>query len=79
LAAHAAIAMKASRNSINLRAALVNRDVIGQAKGILMERLKIDQIEAFRLVSQASQRSNRKLIAIAEELTLTGDLRSTNW
>jgi AmiR/NasT family two-component response regulator len=71
--------MKASRNSINLRAALVNRDVIGQAKGILMERLKIDQIEAFRLLSQASQRSNRKLIAIAEELTLTGDLRSTNW
>jgi AmiR/NasT family two-component response regulator len=44
-----------------------------------MERLKIDQIEAFRLLSQASQRSNRKLIAIAEELTLTGDLRSTNW
>lgn len=79
LAAHAAIAMKASRNGINLRAALINRDVIGQAKGILMERLKIDQIEAFRLLSQASQRSNRKLIAIAEELTLTGDLRSTSW
>jgi GAF domain-containing protein len=79
LAAHAAIAMKASRNNINLRAALVNRDVIGQAKGILMERLKIDQVEAFRLLSQASKRSNRKLIVIAEELTLTGDLRTTNW
>jgi GAF domain-containing protein len=79
LAAHAAIAMKATRNNINLRAALVNRDIIGQAKGILMERLKIDQVEAFRLLSQASKRSNRKLIAIAEELTLTGDLRTTTW
>jgi AmiR/NasT family two-component response regulator len=44
-----------------------------------MERLKIDQVEAFRLLSQASKRSNRKLIVIAEELTLTGDLRTTNW
>jgi hypothetical protein len=73
----AAIAMKATRNDINLRAALVNRDIIGQAKGILMERLKVDQVEAFGLLSQASKRSNRKLIAIAEELTLTGDLRTT--
>jgi AmiR/NasT family two-component response regulator len=79
LAAHAAIAMKATRNDINLRAALVNRDIIGQAKGILMERLKVDQVEAFGLLSQASKRSNRKLIAIAEELTLTGDLRTTTW
>jgi len=79
LAAHAAIAMKATRNDINLRAALVNRDLIGQAKGILMERLKSDQVEAFGLLSQASKRSNRKLIAIAEELTLTGDLRTTTW
>jgi GAF domain-containing protein len=79
LAAHAAIAMKASSNKITLRAALVNRDIIGQAKGILMERFKIDQVEAFRLLTQASQRSNRKLFKIAEELALTGELRTTNY
>ena len=44
LAAHAAIAMKGSKVEGNLRDALDRRDVIGQAKGILMERYKIEGV-----------------------------------
>ena len=73
LAAHAAIAMKGSREQASLRVALSSRDVIGQAKGILMERYRIDELTAFRLLDKASQDTNRKLRDIAEELATTGD------
>jgi hypothetical protein len=39
-AAHTGIAMQGSRTESNLCAAIVSRDAIGQAKGILMERYK---------------------------------------
>jgi AmiR/NasT family two-component response regulator len=55
---------------------MVNRDIIGQAKGILMERFKIDHLAAFELLTNASQETNRKLYAVAEELALTGEFRS---
>ncbi|WP_268766569.1 ANTAR domain-containing protein [Jatrophihabitans endophyticus] len=68
--------MGASRKSANLLIALGSRDVIGQAKGILMERFKIGAIEAFRLMVAASQRRHVKVRDIAEELTRTGELRT---
>jgi GAF domain-containing protein len=74
LAAHAAIAIQGSRNEHNLRLALDHRDVIGQAKGILMERYKVDHLTAFRLLNAASQRSNRKLYDVAEHLAVTGEM-----
>lgn len=74
LAAHAAVAMKGRRIEANLRSALESRDVIGQAKGILMERLKVADDQAFALLVSASQRSHRKLRDIAEELTRTGEI-----
>lgn len=74
LAAHAAVAMKGSKVQNQLRAALENRDIIGQAKGILMERFKIDEGDAFDLLVTASQHTHRKLSDIADELTRTGDL-----
>ena len=74
LAAHAAVAMKAERVESNLRTALASRDVIGQAKGILMERYKIDQMRAFDMLVVASQQSHRKLRDIADELAATGEL-----
>jgi GAF domain-containing protein len=60
--------------SQNLRAAMEFRSVIEQAKGIVMERHKLTEDEAFRLLAAASQRANRKLRAIAEDLVLTGEL-----
>jgi GAF domain-containing protein len=73
LAAHAAIAIVAARNSHELRLALSTRDVIGQAKGILMERHKLSADAAFGLMVKASQDSNRKLRDIAEMVSSTGD------
>ncbi|MGN6606060.1 MAG: GAF and ANTAR domain-containing protein [Jatrophihabitans sp.] len=74
LAAHAAIALASSRKIENLRIALASRDEIGQAKGILMERYRIDAGQAFDLLVRASQRSHRKLRDIAVRLAETGEL-----
>jgi GAF domain-containing protein len=74
LATHAAIAMRGSKVEGNLHSALERRDVIGQAKGILMERYKINDSQAFDLLVVASQQTHRKLRDIAEELATTGAL-----
>jgi GAF domain-containing protein len=76
LAAHAAVAIQGSRNEHNLQRALDHRDVIGQAKGILMERYKVDHLTAFHLLNIASQRTNRKLYDVAEDLAATGEVPS---
>lgn len=52
----------------NLALALENRDVIGQAKGILIITQKLGPEEAFDVLRRASQRSNRKLHEIAREM-----------
>jgi hypothetical protein len=74
LASHAAIAMAASRDISNLQLGMENRDIIGQAKGILMERFKIAPHEAFDLLVMASQSTHRKLREVADELAATGEL-----
>jgi transcriptional regulator with GAF, ATPase, and Fis domain len=74
LAAHAAIAAAAAMTSAGLRTALKSRDIIGQAKGILMNRHKITAEQAFDLLIRASQTANRKLVDIAATLTETGKL-----
>jgi AmiR/NasT family two-component response regulator len=48
-----------------LRDALVHRDVIGQAKGMLMERHDISAEEAFGRLVRISQDTNVKLHAVA--------------
>jgi GAF domain-containing protein len=73
-AAHAAVALAGARHEQDLQAALGSRDVIGQAKGILMERYKLPADDAFLLLARVSQRTNRKLVEIARELTETGAL-----
>jgi AmiR/NasT family two-component response regulator len=70
LAAHAAAAL----NNANLHIALDSRDVIGQGKGILMERYKITAVEAFDLLIVASQHTHRKLNDVAARLANTGEL-----
>lgn len=72
VAAHAAIAYVGVRNGAHLAAALTNRDLIGQAKGILMERYHISSDRAFLLLTRVSQNSNRKLHQVATELVDTG-------
>ncbi|TFV55197.1 ANTAR domain-containing protein [Geodermatophilus sp. DF01-2] len=72
LAAHAAVALAGARHESDLRQAVSSRDVIGQAKGILMERHRLTADQAFQVLARVSQQTNRKLVDIAEELTRTG-------
>ena len=58
----------------HLREALESRDVIGQAKGILMARRNCTADTAFELLRQASQHRNIKLRDIAEQVVYLGDL-----
>ncbi|MBV8785981.1 MAG: ANTAR domain-containing protein [Mycobacterium sp.] len=51
-----------------LRRAVESRDVIGQAKGILMERFDINAAAAFALLVRLSQRSNTPVTVIAQKL-----------
>jgi AmiR/NasT family two-component response regulator len=50
----------------HLRAALRTRPSIEQAKGILMARHGCTPEQAFEMLTQASQRSNRKLHDVAK-------------
>lgn len=74
LATHAAVAAAAAAQAGNLRTALESRDVIGQAKGILMSRYKLTADQAFDLLITASQRTHRKLNDVAAQLAATGEL-----
>ena len=74
LAAHAVIALAGARQRSQLSAALGRRDVIGQAKGILMERYRLTPDEAFAMLSQISQDTNTKLHDVADRLSRTGGL-----
>jgi GAF domain-containing protein len=67
-AVHAAIALANSRQESNLLAALDSRDVIGMAKGILMERHGVEADRAFSLLVGASQKSQLKLHEVARWL-----------
>lgn len=67
-AAHAAVAFEAARERVQLEQALASRDVIGQAKGILMAQSHITADEAFDLLRRASQRLNRKLNVVAQDI-----------
>jgi GAF domain-containing protein len=57
--------------SEQLMEALRSRELIGQAKGILMERQGVSDEEAFDILRRASQRTNVKLRQVAEEIVET--------
>jgi len=71
-------AARTAEDLADMRAAMMTRAVIEQAKGILMERHRITEDDAFRLLSKASQDTNTKLRLIADELVRTGALPGPN-
>jgi transcriptional regulator with GAF, ATPase, and Fis domain len=73
-AAHAAVAMADARQQEQLTHAVEIRDLIGQAKGILMERHKLTGEQAFALLVRTSQTLNVKLVDVARHLTEAGEL-----
>ena len=74
LATFAALALAQAQHAKQMYDALGNRDAIGQAKGILMERYKIDADTAFGVLARTSQDQNIKLAEIARRFVETGHL-----
>ena len=64
-AAHAAIALSSALHDEQMEEALQSRDVIGQAKGMLMAREGVSADQAFDMLRRASQRLNVKLRDLA--------------
>lgn len=73
LATHTAVAWNLLLRDDQFRSALTSRDVIGQAKGMLMERYGIDAAAAFELLRRLSQETNTPLISVAEQVNQTSN------
>jgi transcriptional regulator with GAF, ATPase, and Fis domain len=73
-ATHASVAMATARHEAQMDEALRGRDVIGQAKGILMSLRGFTEAEAIDALTAASQHLNVKLRVIADQVAFTGDL-----
>jgi GAF domain-containing protein len=76
LATYAALALAEAQRADQMHDALGNRDVIGQAKGILMERHGVTADAAFGVLARVSQAENIKLAELARHLAETGKLPS---
>jgi transcriptional regulator with GAF, ATPase, and Fis domain len=71
LATHTALTWNLVRRDEQFRRALASRDIIGQAKGMIMERFSVDAVQAFELLNRLSQSSNTPLVAVARQLVET--------
>lgn len=81
LATHASLALASTEavttarlREAQLHQAIDSRDVIGQAKGILMGRRNVSAEEAFDILRASSQHLNVKLAQVAKVLTAQPDL-----
>jgi GAF domain-containing protein len=72
----AALVLYGSQQAAHLQNAVDSRDLIGQAKGILMERFSVDDEAAFQMLVKSSQETNMKLTALAQWLTTSGRSRT---
>ena len=73
-AAHAAVAMKAAIAEAGAEAALQSRDVIGQAKGVLIAHEGLTGAEAFTRLRELSQQFHWPLRELAEEIATSGQI-----
>ena len=67
-ATHAAVAMDAADREQGHQQSLDSRDIIGQAKGIIMASTGCSADAAFGVLVRQSQHENRKLVEVATEL-----------
>ncbi|MBR7195280.1 GAF and ANTAR domain-containing protein [Gordonia sp. SCSIO 19800] len=68
LATHCAVALNGIKQQEQFTSALASRDIIGQAKGMIMERFSLDAVEAFRLLTKLSQDNNIPVTTVAAQL-----------
>ncbi|MFC6160172.1 GAF and ANTAR domain-containing protein [Kribbella jiaozuonensis] len=76
LACHASVAIAAAREAAMLALAIDARTVIGQAQGMLMERLGLDAAQSFAVLRRYSQDSNVRLHEVASTFIKTRQLPS---
>ena len=67
-ATHASIALGKKRTEHQLNEAVASRQSIGTAVGILMERYRLPEDQAFRFLVRASNTSNTRLRDLAQEI-----------
>ncbi|KKE98967.1 response regulator receiver protein [Mycolicibacterium obuense] len=67
-AAHSSVAWNSARREDQFKRALSSRDMIGQAKGMIMERYRVNAVQAFDVLRKLSQDSNVPLIQVATDL-----------
>ncbi|GHC36407.1 hypothetical protein GCM10010308_63630 [Streptomyces vinaceusdrappus] len=67
LASHAAVALASARTIDQLENAMETRHAIGEAMGILMERHRMNEDDAFDVLRRLSQHHNIKLRDVAQK------------
>lgn len=78
VAAHASVVLAHTSTTEDLRRAMTSRNLIGQAQGILMARQGLTADQAFTVLRTHSQNQNVRLVALAEQVTRTGQLPGTD-
>ncbi|XWO29104.1 GAF and ANTAR domain-containing protein [Rhodococcus sp. BGS-1C] len=73
VATHAAVALIAAEHEHQMQSALASRDVIGQAKGIVMERYDVSAIRAFDMIRKLSQDWNITVAELARTIANRSD------
>ena len=73
----AALLLHGASEAANLQRAVDSRDLIGRAKGILMERFGTDDQGAFQMLVRSSQDTNLKVTAVAQWLNDSVDVRAS--
>ena len=73
----AALALSRAQQREQFTGAIVSRDVIGQAKGIIMERYQVSAEAAFSLLTRLSQERNVKLYKVASDIAETRQIPDT--
>ncbi|GAA4693206.1 hypothetical protein GCM10023215_33020 [Pseudonocardia yuanmonensis] len=71
-AALASVSLAGALQADNLQRALASRDLIGQAKGVLMHTHGIDERAAFEMLRHGSRTTNTKLVEIARHVLADG-------
>lgn len=65
---HASVALASARKEADLRQAIDARHLLGQAQGVLMERLGISERQAFSVLRRYSQQHNMRLTVVAQQV-----------
>jgi GAF domain/ANTAR domain len=64
----AAVVVDAAHRETRIDQVLTNREIVGQAKGVLMERFKIDAVAASFLINELAERHGQSVPATARTL-----------